>query len=111
MTTTEYNLKPVDRITTGAIGSPGKRVFYLQARKDDQLVTLIVEKQQMQQLAEKFEDFLAELDKRSTDLPDASLDYDEKDMTLEQPIDPAFRVGLMGLGYDEEADLLVLVVR
>ncbi|MCK4962535.1 MAG: DUF3090 family protein, partial [Anaerolineales bacterium] len=51
MTTTEYNLKPVDRITTGAIGSPGKRVFYLQARKDDQLVTLIVEKQQIQQLA------------------------------------------------------------
>ncbi|MEE8568028.1 MAG: DUF3090 domain-containing protein [Anaerolineales bacterium] len=111
MTTTEYNLKPVDRITTGAIGSPGKRVFYLQARKDDQLVTLIVEKQQIQQLAVKFEEFLAELSKQSTDLPDASSDYKEKDMTLEQPIDPAFRVGLMGLGYDEETDLLVLVVR
>lgn len=111
MTTTEYNLKPVDRITTGAIGSPGRRVFYLQARKDDQLVTLIVEKQQMHQLTEKFEEFLAEISKGSTDLHDASSDYKEKDMTLEQPIDPAFRGGLMDLGYDEEADLLVLVVR
>lgn len=111
MPATEYNLKPVQRLTTGAIGPPGKRVFYLQARDADQLVTLIIEKQQVQLLAAKVEEFLAELDERLPDLPKASFEYEEEDMALEQPIDPAFRIGFLGLGYDDEDDLLVLVAR
>lgn len=111
MSPTEYNFKPVTRITFGAIGSPGKRVFYLQTRQSDQLVTLIIEKEQVQLLANKLEDFLAELRQRLPHLAEASSSYNEEEMALEQPIDPAFRVGLMGLGYDEESDLLVLVAR
>jgi len=107
----EYNLKPVTKLTTGAIGPPGKRVFYLQAQTEDQLVTLIVEKQQVQLLAAKVEEYLAELQEQHPDLPEAAFDYKEEDMALEQPIDPAFRVGFLGLGYEEENDLLVLVAR
>ncbi len=106
-----YDLRPVDRITTGAIGPPGKRVFYLQARKGDQLVTLIVEKVQVQSLAIGLEQYLAELHERFPHLPEASADYDEAEMELERPIDPAFRVGQLGLGYDAESDLMVLVAR
>ncbi len=105
----QYELKPVDRITTGAIGSPGKRVFYLQGRAGDQLVTLIVEKQQIQSLAIGLEEFLGELHKRLPDLPESSRDYNKGEMALEEPIDPAFRVGHIGLGYDEESDMLILV--
>jgi uncharacterized repeat protein (TIGR03847 family) len=111
MSPIEYDLKPVSRITTGAIGPKGKRVFYIQARKSDQLVTLIVEKQQVQSLAIGLEQFLSDLQKRFPDLPEAPFEYNEGDMTLEQPIEPAFRIGHMGLGYDEENDLLVLVTR
>lgn len=111
MSPSEYDLRPVNKITTGAIGPQGKRVFYIQARKGDELVTLIVEKQQVQALAIGLEQFLADLDNRFPDLPDAAADYNENDMELEQPIDPAFRVGNMGLGYDDENDLLVLVAR
>ncbi|NIN63208.1 MAG: DUF3090 family protein [Anaerolineae bacterium] len=111
MPSTEYDLRPVERITTGAVGPPGKRVFYLQARKDRQLVTLIVEKTQVQSLAVGLEQFLADLRKRFPNLPEASSDYDEKEMELEKPFDPAFRVGQIGLGYDEESDLMVLVAR
>jgi uncharacterized repeat protein (TIGR03847 family) len=107
----EYELRPVSHITTGAIGKPGKRVFYLQARKDEQLVTLIVEKQQVQSLAIGLEQFLEDLRKRFPELTEADTDYTEDDMELERPIDPAFRVGQIGLGYDEVSDLLVLVVR
>ncbi len=106
-----YDLNPVSRITAGAIGSPGKRVFYLQARKDDLLVTLLVEKQQVQALAIGVEQFLADLQRRFPNLPEASADYEPQDMELEQPVDPAFRVGQLGLGYDQENDLLVLVAR
>jgi uncharacterized repeat protein (TIGR03847 family) len=111
MPPTEYNFKPVTRITIGAIGSPGKRVFYLQTRQSDQLVTLIIEKEQVRLLADKLEEFLAELRQRLPHLTEASSNYNEEEMALEQPIDPAFRVDLMGLGYDEESDLLVLVAR
>jgi uncharacterized repeat protein (TIGR03847 family) len=111
MTSSEYDLKPVDRLTTGAIGPPGKRVFYIQARKENHLLTLIVEKQQVQLLAERLEKFLDELHERYPDLPKAEANYEDQEMALEQPIDPAFRVGLLGLGYDEEKDLLVLVAR
>ncbi len=107
----EYNLKPVNRITTGAIGSPGKRVFYIQARTAEQLVTLTVEKAQVQSLAIGVEQFLVDLQERYPDLPEASGDYVEAEMELEEPIEPAFRVGQIGLGYDEETDLMVLVAR
>ena len=45
------DLGPVDRITADAIGEPGARVFYIQARAGVELVTVIVEKQQVQLLA------------------------------------------------------------
>ncbi len=107
----EFNLRPVTRITTGAIGEPGQRVFYLQARKDEQLITLIIEKQHVQSLAIGLEQFLADLRQRLPHLPEASADYQEADMALETPLEPLFRVGQMGLGYDEENDLMVLVAR
>ncbi len=107
----ELELNPVSRITTGAVGPPGKRVFYIQARKDSRLVSLIVEKQQLQSLAIGLEEFLEELDNRLPDLPEASAEYDSAEMELEEPLDPIFRVGRIGLGYDEESDRLVLVAR
>ncbi|MCJ7708845.1 MAG: DUF3090 domain-containing protein [Anaerolineales bacterium] len=111
MSPIEYDLNPVTRITTGVIGTPGKRVFYLQARKDEQLVTLIVEKQQIQALAIGVEQFLADLQRRFPNLVEASVEYEPEQMELGSPIDPAFRVGHLGLGYDEASDRLVLVAR
>jgi len=107
----QLELNPVSRITTGAVGPPGKRVFYLQARKDRELVTLIIEKHQVQSLAVGLEEFLDELSDRLPDLPEASADYNQDEMELEQPLDPIFRVGQIGLSYDEESDRLVLVAR
>ncbi len=109
MASIEYDLNPVSRITTGAIGPAGQRVFYLQARHESTLVTLIVEKMQMTSLAAGLDQFLAEIAQQYPDLPEASGDYVEPEMELEQPIDPAFRVGQLGLGYDRETDRIVLV--
>lgn len=106
-----YDLQPVDHITTDAIGPPGKRVFYLQAQKGEQQVTLIVEKAQIQSLAVGVEQFLEELRERRPDLPHADDSYLEREMKLRKPIDPAFRVGQLGIGYDEELDMMVVVAR
>jgi uncharacterized repeat protein (TIGR03847 family) len=106
-----FDLNPVDRITAGAVGPPGKRVFYLQARKGDELVTLIVEKQQVQALAIGVEQLLGDLQQRFPLLAEAAGEGHSSAMELEQPLDPAFRVGQLGVGYDEANDLLVVVAR
>lgn len=111
MSQVEIDLRPVTHILTDAIGPPGKRVFYLQGWQNDRTVTLIVEKFQIQSLAIGLEQFLTELDEKYPDLPDASADYEEEKMHIHPPVEPLFRVGELGLGYDVEDDLLILVAR
>ena len=107
----EIDLNPVSHITTDAIGQPGQRVFYIQGRTDDRVVTVIVEKVQIQTLALGVEDFLAEIQQRYPDLPPVSASFDETQMHIQPPVDPLFRVGELGLAYDADQDLAVLVVR
>jgi len=107
----ELNLQPVTHIIVDAIGPPGKRVFYLQGWQDDRTVTLIVEKFQIQSLAIGLEQFLVEIEEKNPDLPTASADYTEENMHILPPVDPLFRVGELGLGYDADTDLLILVAR
>ncbi|KUK46026.1 MAG: hypothetical protein XD73_1101, partial [Anaerolinea thermophila] len=51
MSRINVDLNPVSHITVDAIGQPGERVFYLQGESPDQVVTLLVEKFQIQTLA------------------------------------------------------------
>src|SRR5207244_5729580 len=91
-----FDLDPVARITAGAIGEPGRRTFYLQGRSSDQLVTLLVEKEQVRALAVSIEQMLAVL-------PDPSEPPEETDEPdLEEPLLPEWRGGPMPLQYDEE---------
>lgn len=98
---TVLELDPVDRITVGAVGEPGDRVFYLQARRDDRLVTLIVEKQQVQLLSATLVDILARLGKEIEDAGD-------EEMELEEPLVPEWRAGRLAVGYEEDRDLMLL---
>jgi len=107
----EYDLNPVTHITTDAIGQPGKRVFYIQGWQNERTITLIVEKVQIQTLAVGLEQFLAEVSEQYPNLPEASPEYTEQNMRITPPLDPLFRVGEMGLGYDTDHDLVVLVVK
>ena len=111
MAPTEIDLQPVNHITTDAIGQPGKRVFYLQGWQNERTITLIVEKIQIQSLAVGLEQFLAEIKEKHPNLPESSADYDEDKMRIHPPVDPLFRVGELGLGYDSDSDLVVLVTR
>lgn len=111
MTEKEIDLQPVTHITTDAIGQPGKRVFYIQGWQEQRTVTLIVEKIQIQSLAVGLEQFLAEIQERFPQVAEASADYIDEKMRIQPPVDPLFRVGELGLGYDADNDLVVLVAR
>ena len=97
------DLGPVDRITADAIGEPGERTFYIQARAGDELVTVIVEKQQVQLLAASVLELLEEA-------PATETPIDEPAMELEQPLDPRWRAGRLSIGFDQDRDLFMLEV-
>ncbi len=111
MPSEEIDLHPVTHITTDAIGQPGKRVFYLQGWQGTRTITLIAEKIQIQSLAVGLEQFLSEIYQRFPNLPEDKEEYLEEKMHINPPVDPLFRVGELGLGYDAEDDLVVLVAR
>jgi uncharacterized repeat protein (TIGR03847 family) len=106
----EIELNPVDFITVGTVGPKGQRVFHLQAGKDDQIVTLTIEKEQANALGDAIRELMEDLDRRfpRADVPQAS---GGSNMDLREPIEPLFRVAQMGLGYDEEHDMVVLVAQ
>jgi uncharacterized repeat protein (TIGR03847 family) len=111
MSEDEIDLQPVTHITTDALGPPGKRVFYIQGWQEQRSISLIVEKIQIQSLAVGFEQFLAEIYEKFPEMTEASADYEEDQMRIHPPVDPVFRVGELGLGYDAENDQVVLVAR
>lgn len=98
-----FDLPSVDKVTVGAIGEPGARTFYLQARLDDQLVTLKLEKQQVDALATLLEELLEDLPGVG-DLPTG------KDLQLETPALPEWAVGAIQVAYDQGADRIVMLI-
>jgi uncharacterized repeat protein (TIGR03847 family) len=95
-------LDPVDRLTAGAVGDPGERAFYLQGRQSDRLVTVLVEKQQVELLAASLVEILARAGKETGQGPP------EEEMDLEEPLLPEWRAGRLSIGYDEDRDLVLL---
>lgn len=100
-------LNPISRITANAIGEPGNRTFYLQGRKGANLVTLVAEKEQLSALCLALQQLLDDL--RTKHPKGANFMRLTMDMDLEQPFTPEFRIGRLGLGYDEDSDLIVIV--
>jgi uncharacterized repeat protein (TIGR03847 family) len=98
------DLGPVDRITTDAIGEPGMRVFYLQARAGDEVVSVVVEKEQVQLLATSVLELLADLELETGAGPD------DTQHELEEPVEPRFRAGKLSIGYDNDQDLFLLEI-
>jgi uncharacterized repeat protein (TIGR03847 family) len=107
----EIDLNPVTHITVDAIGQPGERVFYLQGKSPTQVITLLVEKFQIQTLALAIENLMSELAEKAPELASASPNFEEEEMILDPPLDPMFRIGELSLGYDQEHDLLILIAK
>lgn len=105
----QIELNPVSHLTIGTVGSPGNRVFYLQGGRGSQTISLKIEKEQASMLASSVESFLEELEQKH---PPPMREADEsilQDMRLREPVEELFRVGNMGLGFNESADQVVLV--
>ncbi len=109
MTKFAYDLNPVQNIIADAIGEPGKRTFFLQARAGAQLVSVVLEKQEVANLSISVLQLLEELEEKYPDLP--PITTRKKTLYPEQPVEPAFRVGQLVLGYDEEEDMIWVIAK
>ena len=107
----EIILNPVDFVTIGTVGPKGRRLFHLQAGKDEQLITLVIEKQQAQALAEAVQEMLSDLAENHPGNAEGEVNLSRWNMDLRDPIEPLFRVSQMGLGFEEERNMIVLVAQ
>ena len=97
-------LEHVDRITAGAVGEPGERTFFLQAREGDRLVTILVEKEQVELLGTSILEILATVGRETGEGPPSD------ELGLEPPLEPLWRAGRLSIGYAEERDRMLLEI-
>jgi uncharacterized repeat protein (TIGR03847 family) len=90
-----------DRFVAGAVGEPGQREFFLQARKGSAVVTVGLEKLQVAALSERLEDLLEAVEAPSDAVADDTA-------SLEVPVVEAFRVGAMALAWDATDESVVI---
>ena len=98
-----FDLNDLEHFTVGTVGPPGQRVFYLQAGITGTLVSLKLEKQQVAALGEYLSGALREV----SDDPDAIVP--EADIGLIDPVEAEWTVGDIGIGYDPDADRMLVM--
>ena len=98
-----FDQNDLEQFTVGTIGPSGQRVFYLQAGITGTLVSLKLEKQQVAALAEYLDGALREI----SDDPDSIVP--EVDIGLIEPLESEWTVGDIGIGYDADADRMLIM--
>jgi uncharacterized repeat protein (TIGR03847 family) len=120
-----YIFDPPERFIAGTIGDPGNRTFFLQARDGGRVVSVALEKVQVVVLAERLGDLLGELERRGvapgateggtladTIAEDESAGpLDEDPGPLDEPLVEAFRAGSLTLGWDPDAERVLVEAR
>ncbi len=105
----ELDLNPCIRLTIDAIGKPGQRTFFIQGETDNETVTLIFEKIQLQSLIVAIIRFIEDLHQKHPDLDHENGEFTESTMRISPPVDPLFRIGEINLAYESEQDKVCLV--
>jgi uncharacterized repeat protein (TIGR03847 family) len=100
-----------DRFVAGAVGQPGERAFFLQARDGRRMTSVGLEKFQVTLLAERLGELLDEVLRRSggeASVPAvAPADLNDEE-PLDQPVEEEFRVGTMALAWDPEDERVII---
>jgi len=104
----EIELEDIQALGAGAVGEPGARAFYLQARSSTSQLTVLVEKEQIALLATEA---VAFLDRLADEYPEVVPGLPEAVAELQEPTVPLFRARLIGLGFDPERELVLIELR
>jgi uncharacterized repeat protein (TIGR03847 family) len=112
-----YLFDPPERFVAGTVGQPGDRTFFLQARDGVRVVSVVLEKVQVAVLADRLGELLSELERRGIEAAEAA-DAAERATSsavdtgpLDEPLNEAFRAGSLTLGWDGDAERVLVEAR
>ena len=111
MTRRRFLFDTPDRFAAGTVGEPGNRTFFLQARDGTRITSVALEKVQVAALAQRLTELLDELERRGIEGADADQPLDSAMPVLDEPINEAFRVGTLSMGWDTQDDLVLVEAR
>lgn len=108
----EIEFDPVDRIAAGAVGEPGRRTFFIQASKEGQVLSVLVEKEQVAILAERLAQLLEQMEAADVpglrDVPELADDPDpDAGAIVGDPV-PLFRAVAIGIGFDPARRMVLI---
>jgi uncharacterized repeat protein (TIGR03847 family) len=95
---------PVERFVAGTVGQPGERTFFIQARTGGRLISVSLEKTQVQALSERLTFMIREIKQSDPTIVIQRLTRD--DDPLETPIEEEFRIGVIGIAFDASRELI-----
>src|SRR5260221_8731796 len=102
---------PPERFVAGTVGQPGQRAFYLQATASGRVTSVALEKGQVSQLAERLDELLDEVLRRtggSAAIPAVAPEAPADDAPLDQPLMEDFRVGAIALAWDGDSERVII---
>ena len=127
MTRRIFNFNPPDRFICGAIGEPGRRTFFLQARQGSRVVSVVLEKVQVAVLAERLATLLLALRESGVAVGESGVAVSETGPpageagplagaegpppALAEPVREEFRVGTLTIAWDAAAERIVIEAR
>ena len=100
-----YSYDPPERFIAGAVGQPGEWTFYLQATVGSRVTSVALEKGQVSQLAERLDELLDEVARRTGAVSGAG---ELDDGPLDLPLTEDFRVGAIALAWDHDGDRVII---
>jgi uncharacterized repeat protein (TIGR03847 family) len=109
VTRRRYIFDPPERFVAGTVGEPGQRTFFLQARDSVRVVSVALEKVQVAVLADRLNQLLDELETRG--IADADAPPQDDSAPLDEPINEAFRAGVLTLGWDGDTERILVEAR
>ena len=98
-----YRHSSVSKIAIGTVGVPGERQFFLQVSSEAGLTCVAIEKSQAMALSERLRLMIRELRRNQlASLDELNLPTQGGDFSLDFPITEDFRVGVIGISWDQE---------
>jgi uncharacterized repeat protein (TIGR03847 family) len=106
-----YEFEDPDRLVGGTVGEPGNRAFYLQVRDGNRIVSVLIEKVQVELLANRLYQLLVEVRARGASVPQEPAAEDVDTDALDEPLNEVFRVGTMAIIWDGDDESVVVEAR
>ena len=95
-----HEISGPDRFVVGTVGAPGERAFFVQAKKDRNVFSVAIEKDQVRAIVARLEIIIAEI-KRANPFEVIEIPAVD-DAPLDSPVEAMFVTGAISISWDNE---------